>query len=703
MFLSLRRSPALKYLLPSLLVLIWLGIASVGGPTFGKLSSIATNDQASFLPTTADSTKVQTLSKSFVPNATIPAIIIVESPSQLKPAQFQQLTSLTPALAATSGITASTGSVVGPIPSLDGRSVEYIAQIKGKVDVAVAHLTTTVDTHLAGGLKGYVTGPAGLAAAIIGAFKGIDGILVYVALIAVFVILLIVYRSIVLPFLVLMTAMFALSAAGLLVYHAVSAGIFKLNGQSQGILSILAIGAATDYSLLIIARYREGLQHTEFAWDAMREALHRSIEPITASAATVITGVLCLLFSELNSNKGLGPVAALGIAFSYLAAMTFLPAVLVLLGRRAFWPIVPKFIGPAPEVTATSTVSGTGLWQRIPTFISRYPRPIWLICLLVLGGFALVTPQFKASGISQTDAILGTSNAVTGNTVLARHFPAGSGSPAVIIADATKLTQVVAAARQTTNVSSVLAYSRPPLIRQLEPVALVISGRVMVNVTMRVAADSKAGQAVVTNLRKNLADVDSSALVGGPSAILLDTNTAATHDLYTIIPIVLVVILIILMLLLRAVLAPVLLIASVILSFTATIGISALLFNHVFNFAGSDAAIPLFSFIFLVALGVDYNIFLMTRVREEAKKRGTQPGILFGLSVTGSVITSAGVVLAATFAALAVVPVLFLVQIAFIVAFGVLLDTIIVRSLLVPALCYDIGKRIWWPSKLTSK
>lgn len=696
-----------RVLIPIFLIIVWLAIAGIGGPTFGKLSSVAVNDQGSFLPANADATKVQNMQAKFINSRSIPAVVVVSSSQKLQPAQLRQLTTLTPSLAQTAGVSSGTQSVVGPIPSQDGKAAEFIVQVQGKLATTVDNLSATVKKTTPAGTQAYVTGPAGLAADLFKAFGGIDGVLLYVALVAVFLILLLVYRSVVLPFLVLITAMFGLTAAGLVVYHSVTGGILKLNGQSQGILSILAIGAATDYSLLIIARYREALQHYAKPLDAMLHALRNSIEPISASAATVIAGVLCLLFSELTSNRDLGPVAALGILFSYLSAMTLLPALLVLLGRIAFWPFRPKLADSTvqPSELKTGLEDRRGLWQRVPALIARHPRAVWLACFAALAVFALMTPQFKASGVSQSDTILGKSDAVTGQKIVAEHFPAGTGSPAVIIADASKLHTVADAIERTPGIGNVdylpAAQANKQYVHEASPYApAVIDGKIMLTAELEVPADSSQAMTVVEQLRQNVSEVDSGALVGGVSAIRLDSNDAATADLRKIIPIVLVVILFILMLLLRSLVAPALLVASVILSFSATIGISALVFNHLFRFPGSDAAIPLFAFIFLVALGVDYNIFLMTRVREEAKKRGSRAGILRGLSVTGSVITSAGVVLAATFAALAVVPILFLAQIAFIVAFGVLLDTIIVRSLLVPAVSYDIGKRIWWPSKL---
>lgn len=698
---------SLHALIPLLLVLAWVTIGAFGGPRFGKLSQLSTNDQASYLPANADSTKVQNLESQFLTSQKIPAIVLFESSRPLTPAAMQQLLKLNAKLDQVSGIASGPGSIVGPIPSQDHKAAEFLIQLASTsgVNTVIPALRTVVSTNTPTGTTGYVTGPAGIAADLFSAFKGIDGILLYVALIAVFVILLLVYRSIILPFLVLMTAGLALTGAGLLVYHGVNAGWFKLNSESQGILSILAIGAATDYSLLLIARYREALERYQSRWEAILHAVRNAIEPISASAATVVVGVLCLLFSDLNSNKNLGPIASFGIVFAYLAAITFLPALLLLFGRSAFWPFRPKhhpeFVERLLELK-TGIEDRRGLWHTVPNFISKHARATSVITFTLLALAIFAVPQFKASGVSQTASILDKSNAVNGQQALERHFPAGSGSPVIIIANATKVSAVMSTIAHTANVSAVTPFTgtaspsvNPTLLRPL-----AVNNQVLVEATLGIPSDSLAAQNVIQGLRSKLQAVDPSALVGGTSAIRLDSNNASRSDLKKIIPIVLVVILLILMLLLRSIVAPLLLVGSVILSFGATIGISALMFNHVFHFPGSDPAIPLFGFIFLVALGVDYNIFLMTRVREETKKINTRPGILRGLSVTGGVITSAGIVLAATFAALSVIPILFLAQIAFIVAFGVLLDTTVVRSLLVPALCYTLGSRIWWPSKL---
>jgi putative drug exporter of the RND superfamily len=396
----------------------------------------------------------------------------------------------------------------------------------------------------------------------------------------------------------------------------------------------------------------------------------------------VVLGLLCLLFSDLRSNQGLGPVAAIGIAGALLASVTFLPAVLALVGRAAFWPFMPHRGSEAPE--------HKGPWDRVARLVGARPRLIWVITTVVLLAGVAFVPQLKANGTAQTDVFLTEVDSVRGQDVLSAHFAGGSGSPTVIIAKASATAQVTQAAK-------------------IDGVARVVpagekNGLVLLQAILDDPADSEAAVSTVERVRDAVHAVPGAdAKVGGPTAIQLDVQAASRHDRSLIIPIVLVVIFIVLSLLLRALFAPLLLIATVVLSFGATMGVSALVFNHLLDFPGADPAIPLFGFIFLVALGIDYNIFLMTRVREETLESDTRTGTLRGLAVTGGVITSAGVVLAATFAALSVIPVLFLAQIAFIVAFGVLLDTVVVRSLLVPALSVDLDRRIWWPSRLSRR
>ncbi|MCF3138392.1 MMPL family transporter [Paenarthrobacter sp. AR 02] len=694
----------LRWLVPVVLVITWLGIAGIGGPTFGRLSEVSSNDQASFLPAGAEATEAGEWQAKFRDSEEIPAVVIVENDAPFTPAQLAQAAKLKGDIEAL-----KLGSaVVGPIPSQDSKAVQFIVPMASSDELRekVKELRDVVQPGAPDGMKAFVTGPAGLTADLVNAFGGIDGILLLVALGAVFVILLLVYRSVVLPLAVLFTSVFALCAAILLVFGMAKLGWIQLNGQSQGILSILVIGAATDYALLFVARFREALTHTTNRTRAVITAWKASFEPILASGATVIIALLCLLFSDLNSNKALGPVAAAGILCSLFAALTLLPALMALLGRAAFWPFRPKLLPDderEPELV-TGLEGQKGLWKGVGTLVSKRPRVVWIASVLLLLVASAGVLQLKANGVPQTDVILAKSDAVDGQDALARHFDAGSGSPAVVVASQGAAQQVLDKVKAADGVGDAyfLADGNVPITgapgAPSEPA--VRDGRVLINATLNSAADSIEAENAVKALRTEVRDVDSQALVGGVTATALDTNTTAQRDLVVIIPVVLVVILFILMLLLRSVVAPVLLVLSVVLSYAAALGVSAWVFNGIFKFSGADATVPLFGFVFLVALGVDYNIFLMSRVREESLKHGTRPGILRGLAVTGGVITSAGVVLAATFAALGVIPIMFLVQLAFIVAFGVLLDTVLVRSLLVPALAYDIGAKIWWPSKL---
>ncbi|QNO37099.1 MMPL family transporter [Protaetiibacter sp. SSC-01] len=693
----------LRVVLPSLLILGWLAAAGVGGPYFGKIGEVSSNDQSDYLPASADATRVAELQGEFLGADEIPAILVFQREGGLEAGDEEFIAEVLEEMAELPSV----GELSPAIPSDDGEAVEVFVPIdaEGELKESVGEVRELI-AEAPDGLTAAVTGPAGFSADLVAAFAGIDGLLLIVALGAVFVILLLVYRSPLLPVLVLGTSVFALAAAILVVWWLAKAGVVQINGQVQGILFILVIGAATDYSLLYVSRFREALREHADRWDATKAAVKGSIEPILASGGTVIAGLLCLLFSDLNSNKALGPVGSLGIVFAMLGALTLLPALLFATNRAAFWPFRPK-VG--------TQESESRLWAGVGRLVSRRPRTVWIASTLVLLVAALGVTQLKADGVAQSDLILSESQARDGQELLGEHFPGGSGSPAVIVGSEDELTELADAALALDGVESVVAVSdnspngtmpvgtdaEPfpfPTLVALEPT--VVDGQVMLQATLADAADSDAAQQTVRELREAIKDVDPDAIVGGVTATAVDTNDTSIHDRNLIIPIILVVIFLILMLLLRSIVAPLLLIGTVIVSFAAALGVSALVFNGFFGFPGADPAVPLYAFVFLVALGVDYNIFLMTRVREESAAIGTRPGIIKGLVVTGGVITSAGIVLAATFAALGVIPILFLAQIAFIVAFGVLVDTIIVRSLLVPAAAYDIGRAIWWPSKL---
>ena len=668
----------------------WLAVASFGGPTFSKMSQVTNNDQASYLPATAESTKVQSLESSFFGADSVPATVLFVRDGGLTAADTAAVQSQMTRLGSIHGVS----SARGPIPSTDGAALQVDVAVDSSADTStvIAAMRSDLTAHHVAGLRAWVTGPAAVGADFGAGFSGIDGVLLLVALAAVFVILLIVYRSLLLPIVVLVASGFALTGSILVVYAMAKADLITVTGQSQGILSILAIGAATDYSLLFVSRYREQLQSEASHLVALRRAWTRAIAPIAASAATVILAVLCLGSSDLNSNKGLGPVGAVAIAFSFLSAVTVLPAILALLARAAFWPTTRRVRAGDAGIAARSR-----LWDAVGRLVGRRPRTVWVATAVLLAALATGLFGLQASGVPQSDLLLIPSQSVAGQKELAKHFEAGSGSPVIIIASSDRSDDVATAADRVAHVTSAAAFTGSG-----DPAATAktVGGRVLIQATLSVAADSESAQAVVTALRERLVQVDPSALVGGTSALDLDSNTAAQSDLRTIIPIVLAVIFVILALLLRSLVAPVVLIASVALSYAATLGVSALVFNLGFRFPGADPSVPLFGFVFLVALGVDYNIFLITRVREEVAKSDHPTGVVAGLRETGGMITSAGIVLAATFSALFTIPILFLVQIGFVVAFGVLLDTFLVRSLLVPALSLDIGRAFWWPSRL---
>jgi putative drug exporter of the RND superfamily len=662
---------------------LWLAVLAVAAPMAGKLTGVEKNDNSAWLPGNAEATQVADLQKQFQPDDIAPAVIVYERASGITPADQAKVATDVKALGAIPGVV---GQVVGPVPAKDGKAVQVIVPIKvdaqgwDKIVDVVDQVKQTTGTG-ANGLGVYLTGPAGNAADSAGAFEGIDGTLLYTTLIVVTIILLITYRSPVLWLLPIVTAGAALTSAQAVVYLLAKNAGLVVNGQSAGILTVLVFGAGTDYALLLVARYREELRRHEDRHEAMALALHRAGPAIIASAATVAIGMSILTLAELNSTSGLGPVAALGIVVGLLAMITLLPALLVIFGRWLFWPVRPK--AGSAEPTAT------GLWARLGGRIARRPRVVWITTALVLGALSLGLFQLNANGLSTEDTYTSKQPSVTGEETLARHFPAGGGQPVTVIANAAQASQVRAALAGTPGITAVA-----------DPV--VKNNLVQLDGTLGAAPDSKAAQQTVDRVRDAVHAVPgANAKVGGMTAMVVDINDANRHDNRLIIPLVLLVVLVILGLLLRSIVAPLVLIATVVLSFAAALGVSALVFRHVFGFAGEDTSFPLYVFVFLVALGIDYNIFLMTRVREEAHWFGTRKGALVALAATGGVITSAGIVLAGTFAALGSLPLVAFAEIGFAVAFGVLLDTLVVRSVLVTALNLDIGRWMWWPSKLT--
>jgi putative drug exporter of the RND superfamily len=756
----------LRIVLPAIVVIGWLGLAGIGGPYFGKISDVSSTDLTTFLPSSAESTKVNNELTKFRDDKTIPVIVVYTHGDTVL--SDSDMTSIQDANAKLAEVDSVQGEISPPIKSDDNKAAFTVVPLVS--DVELKDVFPIIKTKLADAklpVEYALTGPASFAHDLQGAFAGIDGTLLLTALGVVFVILFIVYRSPLLPFIVLFTSVAALATAILVVYYLAKADIVLLNGQVQGILFILVIGATTDYSLLYIARFREELINHRTRWEATKTALKSSFEPILAAGGTVTVGLLCLLFSDLGSNKALGPVGGIGIVLSITAALTLLPALLLGVGRAAFWPRRPKYVAAKNHHDYEKTHP---LWTKVGALVRRHPRRIWTLTTALLLVACIGVFQLDADGVAQSDLILGKSEARDAQKILNAHFASGSGSPAYILADSAKQKDVIEVIEADKGVDSVsvtatgidsgaaplgkaetelkekilakvvssrneqLTTLRSQITEQMAGMPMeaidmavtaasanipeaqsiadaaypfkdakekIVNGKVLLQVTLVNAADSLEARTTVTNLREQLKKTDPSAQLGGVSAIQYDTNEASLRDEIIIIPLILVAITIILMLLLRAIVAPLVLLFTTVLSFGATLGISAFLFNHLWHFPGADPSVVIFGFVFLVALGIDYNIFLMTRVREETLKSGVARGTIKGLVVTGGVITSAGVVLAATFAALSVIPILFLAQLAFIVAFGVLLDTILVRSLLVPAITLEIGKRMWWPSKLS--
>jgi RND superfamily putative drug exporter len=666
---------------------------------------------------------------------------------------------------------------VGPVCSEDGKAALVTAYLKGNGDGEtildpVKDWRDTVSDP-GDGLDVKITGGAGFSADAIEVFESIDGTLLTAALSLVIFLLILIYRSPIFFFIPLIAVVFAELLSRSLGYLVSELGV-TINGQSSSIMSILVLGAGTDYALLLVSRYREELHHTADKHEAMRVALGSAGPAIFASAATVIAALFCLTIAKVNGTAGLGPIGALGVACAALSMLTLLPALLTVFGRRAFWPFVPhtpetapseadvsagarRRIVDGPRASALGTVVATclaivvvlvllgaiapivpivvavlfllsligrriggalpgpldravflpyevrrykhekpadtthGVWKRVGDRVAAGPRRVMLgsiaILLVLCAGLAFFSLDLTSNDAYRTEV-----ESVAGQKLLAKSFPAGASSPTdIIVRDHADVAAVSGAVAKVDGVEAV----SPPVARG--------DDGTLVHATLGPQPYSTEAYDLVEPIRAAADGVAPDTLVGGPTAVEFDVRDAAAWDSKVIPPIVLVVVFFILVLLLRSVVAPLVLIGTVILSFAAALGVGYFAFEVLFDFPGSDPSLPLFAFVFLVALGVDYNIFLIARAREETAKHGHEQGILRALAVTGGVITSAGIVLAGTFSVLAVLPLVFLTEIGFVVAFGVLLDTFLVRSVLVPAIALNIGPKFWWPSKLAKE
>ena len=789
-------------------LLVWLvGIFIAAGPAQlpAKFTDAEDNESTSFLPGDAESTAVLSASDDLQGGELAPAVIVYRRDSGLTAQDRAKITEDVgrldekrfPAVVADGATAASGGNqagssegaqrtpaagqaegcggpttpvpgqpdgyspFVGPICSADGKAAIITAYLKGdgEADSLLDPIQEWRDTvsDPGGGLDVKLTGGAGYAADAIEVFTSINGTLLLAAVSLVIVLLVAIYRSPIFLFIPLAAVMFAETLSRSVGYGVSELGV-TINGQSSSIMSILVLGAGTDYALLIVSRYREELHKTDDKHAAMRTAMTSAGPAVFASAATVIAALLCLTLAKVNGTAGLGPIGAIGVACAALSMLTLLPALLTVFGRRAFWPFVPHTPTTAPDEAAASStaiveggrpgalarVIGAslivflllplvlvnallrrvtrgaipslivgpldrrvfrpyelrryrhehkadathGFWKRVGDSVARGPSRVIVgsvVVLLVLcAGLGFFSTDLTTNDSYRTEV-----ESVQGQEILSESFPAGASAPADIIVESPD--QVAAVSQAVEGVDGVESVSPP-----------VAEGErgVLVQATLEPQPYSTEAFDLVDPIREAASGAAPGTLVGGPSAVEFDVREAAARDSILIPPIVLLVVTLILVLLLRSVVAPLVLVGTVILSFLASLGVGYFVFDVLFGFPGSDPSLPLFAFVFLVALGVDYNIFLVARAREETLEHGTREGMLRALAVTGGVITSAGIVLAGTFSVLAVLPLVFLTEIGFVVAFGVLLDTFLVRSVLVPALGLSIGKRFWWPSAL---
>jgi RND superfamily putative drug exporter len=761
---------------------ILLLVISLAANLPGRFSDAEKNESRSFLPGSAESTKVLDVTERLSGAETAPTVIVYHRDGGLTRADrahierdVRRLNRATRAFSNTTPF-GNPSDPRGSPPYLlapDGATALIGNVIKATDSGESAQILDPIDRYRelvsdpGGGLQVKVTGPSGLSADAIKVFEGINTTLIGAALLLVIVLLILIYRSPVFWFFPILAVVFAELGARSFGWVLTSLGV-TVNGQSSAILSILVIGAGTDYALLLVARYREELRRHQDKHEAMELALRRAGPAIFASGLTVMATLLSLSLAKVNGTAGLGPIGALGIGVAVLVMLTFLPALLTIVGRRPFWPFVPY--GPegpqAPDHTpmrvpglaglvdrlgpgvttfavigvlavlgalAAAPLAGAivavvvvaiggllvgpyrrlragrmarfearmharehsvdethGWWRRVGETVASRPAVVGGVGVLVLLVMCLGLLNFS-DGLTQSNQFRNSVESIEGQRLLEGSFPSGQAAPTdIILQGPAQVGAVVRAARSVPGVAEVPAQ---PVAGDAEAVQLAAY--------LERDPYSQAAFDVIPRLREAVRAVSPTALVGGQTAVEYDLREASADDTRLLIPIALVIVLLILGVLLRSVVASVLLVATVILSFAAALGVGAVVFDVLFGFPGSDPSLPLFAFIFLVALGVDYNIFLMARVREETVRHGTREGMLRGLAVTGGVITSAGIVLAGTFAVLGVLPLTFLTEIGFVIAFGVLLDTFVVRSVLVPAFVFLLDRRMWWPSSLS--
>jgi putative drug exporter of the RND superfamily len=658
-----------------LVLAAWLILALALGPLAGKLGDVEETGPNAFLPRGAESARVNTELEKFRTDTVMPAVVVYTGDGAKARAKA------TADRAAFARYVPAGRAVPQPIPSEDGKALMTIVPLDGEDGLTdkVDELRDVAGANAPPGVDVAVGGPAGSLTDSVAVFDGLDTTLLLATGLVVAVLLLLTYRSPVLWLLPLISVGFAAVLTQVTTYLLAKHAALPVDPQSSGVLMVLVFGVGTDYALLLIARYREELHRHEDRHEAMRVALRRSGPAVLASAATIAVGLSCLAFADINSSRSLGLVGAVGVVCGFLAMVTVLPALLVIAGRWVFWPFVPHEGTPARKPRT--------IWSRVGAAVALRPRWSWLMSVAVTGVLALSTAGI-GMGLTQAEMFQDEPESVVAQERISSHYPSGASDPADVITRTDRTAEVEAAVSAVDGVARVEEGGDRTPDGELTALTVVLED----------APDSRAAKDTIDDLREAVNPMD--ALVGGTTAETLDTQRAADRDLTTVVPIVLLVVLGVLVLLLRALVAPLLLLATVVLSYLAALGASNLLFEHVLGFAGVDWSIPLMGFVFLVALGIDYNIFLMHRVREETGRLGHERGVLEGLTSTGGVITSAGIVLAATFAIFAGLPLVTMAQMGVLVGIGVLLDTFLVRTVLVPALALDLGRWFWWPGSL---
>jgi putative drug exporter of the RND superfamily len=578
---------------------------------------------------------------------------------------------------------------VGPVTySPDGQAAYFTLRAK------VPNNNTTgpeIETDIVTKVRQMVGSSAGLTTVTTGSMAfDVDGnsmntdqlLLISAAIIVAFLLVL-TYRSALLWMVPLFSAVLAISLTDAIVYFLIGQGL-HVSSLDSSIAIVLVFGVATDYGMLLISRYREYLYTHADKNEAVALALKGSFGAITASAATVALALLALTFAEFDATQGLGPVAAVGVASAFVVQMTFLPAVLAIGGRVLLWPRAPKFT-PAGEGTTNSH-----MWTSVSRTISRHPHRITVGMTLLLLVGAIGLTQLNLT-VNPTTGLRGDPPSVQGQSILQKHFAELSDAPVVVVADSrASILQAQRIAQQESATGTISAISD-------------LAGHPTISIAPKSVPYSDAAFSYIAALRTEYARAGlRDVLVGGDQAAQLDYTTTTRRDNVVLIPIILVIVTLILGLLLRAVVAPIMILVTVLLSFGASFGLSVLIFRHLFHFQSIDPVLPIYIFLFVVALGVDYNIFLMDRARQETASRGVREGVLHSLSVTGGVITAAGLVLAGTFAVLAQIPIVSTTVVGVSVALGVLIDSFLVRSFLLPALVLTVGPKTWWPSRLST-